>query len=86
MVIPPQHDKFTLGKIDNAGGIIDHVKSKPYHSIDTADSNPGEQILYELAEKRHGCYCFVLKPAALQRDRQILNNSTMCIFILGLRP
>jgi hypothetical protein len=33
-------------------------------------------------------YCFVLKPAALQRDLQNLNNGTTCValFISGLSP
>ena len=42
---PSQHDKFSLGKVDDAGGIVDYVKSNSDYGVNTTIGNTGKKIL-----------------------------------------
>jgi hypothetical protein len=42
---PAQHEKLTLGEIDNAGGVVDNIKAYGHNGINDAIRDPGEEIL-----------------------------------------
>ncbi|OPZ95156.1 MAG: hypothetical protein BWY71_02328 [Planctomycetes bacterium ADurb.Bin412] len=45
-----QNKKLTLGKINNAGRIVDDIETDGHDGIDTAHRNSGEAILYNLGK------------------------------------
>ncbi len=42
-----QHDEFSLGEIDDAGGVVDDVEADGDNGIDTAIGDAGRQVLDE---------------------------------------
>lgn len=42
---PAKHDKLTLGKIDDPGGIVDNIEPDGDNGINTAISNTGHEVL-----------------------------------------
>jgi hypothetical protein len=44
---PAQHEKFALGEVYYAAGVIDDIITERHESIDAADSQSAQDILYD---------------------------------------
>ena len=49
----PQHDKLTLGEVDDAGGVVDDSEAQGNQGINAATGDTRDKKLWELVPDHH---------------------------------